>query len=525
MTVVDPIEPRRLELQNLLDSAKTQAERNRLGQFATPAALAADILAYGKSLLPHAMKVRFLDPAFGTGSFYSALLKSFAHSRIAQAAGYEIDPGYGLGAMKLWADTSLRLTIGDFTRAKAPRSDGEKASLVICNPPYVRHHHLSRGEKERLQRITQERVNVRLSALAGLYCYFICLSHEWMAENGLALWLVPTEFMDVNYGADVKRYLLDRVTLLRIHRFDPTEVQFGDALVSSSVVAFKKAAPPAHHAFDFSYGGTLRKPNVTKRVSADALRRAAKWTRVPTTPTSTEPERKQFRLSDFFQIKRGLATGANEFFILTARQISENELPTEFLKPILPTPRHLPVDEIEADSIGNPILDHPLFLFACDLPEDHVEREHPALWKYLQTGIAKGVNKRYLCRHRSPWYSQENRPPPPFLCTYMGRRGVRGGKPFRFILNRSRATAPNVYLLLYPKLSLETVLKARPEHARAVWRALNDIPGETLVDEGRVYGGGLHKMEPRELANAPADSILELVPELVGAQLGQLKLL
>ena len=45
--------------------------------------------------------------------------------------------------------------------------------------------------------------------------------------------------MDVNYGKAVKHYLLSRVTLLHIHRFDPNDVQFADALVSSAVVWFR----------------------------------------------------------------------------------------------------------------------------------------------------------------------------------------------------------------------------------------------------------------------------------------------
>jgi hypothetical protein len=48
------------------------------GQFATPNTLAIEIINYSKTLLSPDQKIRFLDPAIGTGSFYSALLQSFS---------------------------------------------------------------------------------------------------------------------------------------------------------------------------------------------------------------------------------------------------------------------------------------------------------------------------------------------------------------------------------------------------------------------------------------------------------------
>jgi len=80
--MINDIEQKRIVLQASLDVEKTQAERNRLGQFATPAALAKDIIGYAARLLPRNEKVSFLDPAIGTGSFYSALLKVFPENRI-----------------------------------------------------------------------------------------------------------------------------------------------------------------------------------------------------------------------------------------------------------------------------------------------------------------------------------------------------------------------------------------------------------------------------------------------------------
>ena len=41
----------------------------------------------------------------------------------------------------------------------------------------------------------------------------------------------------------MERYLRERVTLLHIHRFDPGDVQFADALVSSAVVWFRNSPP------------------------------------------------------------------------------------------------------------------------------------------------------------------------------------------------------------------------------------------------------------------------------------------
>jgi len=520
---IEAKENQRLEIQCQLDAARTQVERNKLGQFATPTTLAMDMLVYAKSLLPLDQGIRFLDPAIGTGSFFSALLRTFPTECITSAVGYEVDTGYANQALEIWGDELLSLHAADFTRAKPPEMDDEKANLVICNPPYVRHHHLSRDDKQRLQKLVQQYAHIRLSGLAGLYCYFLGIAHAWLAENGIAGWLIPSEFMDVNYGEQVKQYLLDHVALLRIHRFNPTDLQFHDALVSSSIIWFKKAKPPANHIVECSYGGTLTMPDVSGYIAADLLRSTPKWTKFPfiektekhTIPSKIwlhkQPAMNSLILADLFEIKRGLATGANKYFLLHEDQITKYAIPSEFLTPVLPGPRYLISDEIHADSLGNPLLDQRAFLLSCDLPEEEVKSRYPSVWQYLQKGKAAGIDQTYLCTHRSPWYMQEKRPASPLLCTYMGRHCANGRKPFRFILNHSKATATNVYLLLYPKPFLSQEMKSRPELATLIWQYLNTLSSDTLKDQGRVYGDGLYKLEPRELANVPVDSLSHLL--------------
>jgi hypothetical protein len=123
-------------------------------------------------------------------------------------------------------------------------------------------------------------------------------------------------------------------------------------------------------------------------------------------------------------------------------------------------------------------------------------------------GKLQKIHEGYLASRRSPWYSQEKREPAPFLCTYMGRIG-KGRKPFRFIWNKSRATASNLYLMMYPKAPLRTALAADKQLYAAVHDALGEIDTELFLREGRVYGGGLHKMEPKELGRLPAGPIAQ----------------
>jgi adenine-specific DNA-methyltransferase len=500
------IEERRLEEQARLDSLKTAAERNKWGQFATPPDLAVSIAQYARSLIGDS-PVRFLDPAIGTGSFYSALCQVFPRRQIAAAAGIELDPLFAEIATSLWRERGLEVMRGDFTCQHPPE---HRFNLVLTNPPYVRHHHLSAADKDRLRARLAQSLHLDISGLAGLYCYFLLLCHDWMEDGGLAAWLIPSEFMDVNYGATIRRYLTERVTLLRIHRFCPTDVQFADALVSSAVVIFRKSSPPADHAVCFSFAGSIEHPKSEGIVPLGLLRHSRKWTQFP---ASTSVERGgELTLGDLFSIKRGLATGANEFFILTEADIKTWQIPRPFVKPILPGPRHLTEDIVAATPDGLPRVSPQLFLLDCSEPEEKIQTKWPRFYEYLQRGREQNVHASYLSSRRAPWYSQEQRPPAPFLCTYMGRS--RNGKhPFRFIWNRSQATAHNVYLMLYPKGQLGNALKKSPGLEERVFGALQRITPAQVLSGGRVYGGGLHKVEPSELAQIPARGVLAAIAD------------
>ena len=64
----------------------------------------------------------------------------------------------------------------------------------------------------------------------------------------------------------------------------------------------------------------------------------------------------------------------------------------------------------------------------------------------------------------------------------------------------------------------------RPDIMRTVWTVLNDIETDELLGHGRVYGGGLHKLEPKELRGFPAMELIARLPKIERLQ-KQLKFL
>jgi hypothetical protein len=368
---------------------------------------------------------------------------------------------------------------------------------------------MTAAEKKRLSTRALHDLGIKSSGLSGLYVYFVLLSHAHLADNAISAWLIPSEFLDTNYGSVLREYLSRRVTLERIHRFDAADVQFIDALVTSAVVIFRNCPPQADHLTEFTYGGGVVQPRDRVLVETASLAPRKKWISY-FNGTHTDAHSTSATISDLFKIRRGLATGSNNFFILPRETAEAYGFKSDYLKPILPSPKNLRELVIEADADGYPAIDKQLALIDCDVPEGMLADADPALDAYLKTASAD-VRDSYLVRNRKLWYRQEQRPASPFLCTYMGR-GTDENKPFRFILNRSLATATNLYLMLYPIGLMDAYLKDNPAAITAVHEALLSLSAHDLRQGGRVYGGGLHKMEPKELAALSAKALIEINP-------------
>ena len=459
----------------------------------TPPELARDIAEYALSLVSvPGCQVSFGDPAVGTGAFYQALLQVVSPDRIASAIGVDISAKQVNVARRKWSHRGMTVIHGDYLHMESlsPRN------LILANPPYLRHQDIPVNVKTEMGQRLLVSMGMQVGAQSGLYVYFLLLSHGWMEQGAVAAWLIPSEFMQTGYGSAVRSYLTHKVQLIRIHIFDPGDPQFENAMVCPAVVVFRNCHPSEGHSAVLSTNGTLQKPVIQETVDIADLRREGKWS-VPSRPY--RPTKSSDRhIEDLFIIRRGIATGANTFFIMERTEAEQIGIPNVALRPILPKVRALETDIVEGDKDGYPRVDPQLCVLDCSLSEEEISARYPRFSAYLATARGRGIRDLTLVQHRSPWYRQERREPAPFLCTYMGR-GCHGKPPLRFIWNKSRAIAANTYMLLYPRPQLTQLLSARPGIAQDVFLLLQETARKTMSKNSRVYAGGLRKIEPSEL--------------------------
>ena len=220
-------------------------------------------------LLPN--QIEFLEPAFGFGSLFSPLL-SEGHT-LKRAVAYEIDRNIAFKATELW-ESYIEIYNSDFVQQNAP---SKLFNLIISNPPYVRHHHLGTSTKKLVYEEALARTGIKVSGLSSLYVYFVLLSHAWMSPSAIAVWILPTEFMSVNYGVALQEYLTNHVTLLRIHKFPEEQSKFEGALTTSAIIFLRNQKPSYNIEVEFTFGKELTDPTSSFRIGLFMLQKETKW--------------------------------------------------------------------------------------------------------------------------------------------------------------------------------------------------------------------------------------------------------
>jgi len=371
---------------------------------------------------------------------------------------------------------------------------------IAANPPYIRHHRLPAAYKEALRNFCIRLIGRPLDGRAGLHVYFLLRALERLDHDGGRLaFIVPADTCEGVFAVTLWSWISRHYRLDAVVTFDPEATPFPGVDINPVILMIRRAQPGQrfHWARLTEVGGANLKRwiisgftsppgrgmTVRERSLAEGLETG--FSRPPSEGVADGP-----LLRDFASVLRGIATGANDFFFLTRRQVKDLGLPSRFVLPAVGRTRDVPGDEIHETLLqGLDAAGRPTLLFC---PDGRPLAEFPsAVRRYLEEGERRGLPERPLIASRRPWYRMEIRKPPPLLFAYLGRRNAR------FIRNLAGVVPLTGFLCVYPRTH-------DPQFLRELWRLLRDpatIDNLRLV--GKSYGAGCLKVEPRALERLP----------------------
>jgi len=459
-------------------------ETRQLGQVATPEPIARLMAKWVMSAKPRTV----LDPAAGLGGLLAAC-RQF-NPRV-ELVGAERDTET-LQRAKTSAPRGTKLILADYLKSDAGLFDG-----IIANPPYVKAHRLDYSEKDWLY--FEERLGTPLDRLTNLYALFLLKIWEDLAPRGRAAVILPAEFLNANFGEEIKERLLRVIRPAGIAIFAPSLNVFADALTTSAIVLLEKShalqAPIwARLAESVEEAEAFVEGLLAGRISAAgnglidlaALNPRAKWLNLLLNG-ATEKTPVQFakRVGDYFNCRRGIATGANDFFCLSCAEMREHHLSEAHVEPCITKATDadgLVFTREKFDALVN--RDRRCFLL-------NPSRNGQSLTRYLELGKQQGIPKRHLPSHRPVWYLPENRAVAEIWAAVFSRESVK------FILNTSGAKNLTCFHGLYAKPGNEAL-------APLMTLFLNSSLGrESFSRVNRFYGDGLNKLEPKDVEDMP----------------------
>lgn len=454
------------------------------GQFWTPNWVAEAMIAYVSQNTD-----LIFDPATGRGAFYEALLKL----NKPEISFFGTDVDREVLTDEIYKQESCTVEIRDFIK-NPPQM---KFKAIIGNPPYIRHHRIDEETKAFLRRLSSVVTGFSIDGRAGYHIYFFIQALNLLEQDGRLAFIMPADTCEGKFAQNLWKWISEKFCIEGVITFAEKATPFPNVDTNAMVFLIKNSKPAktlqwikankaySSDLFDFVSSNFKKQDFETIEIITRQLSEG-----IATGFSRPEQNQNEFKyhLNDFAKVMRGIATGSNEFFFLTAQQVKEIGIPKEFIKRAIGRTRDatgsiLTVEDLEQLEKEN----RPTYLFSINGHSNFPK----SVSDYLKVGEEMQLPNRSLIKQRKPWYKMEKREIPPMLFSYLGRRRIR------FIKNEAGVLPLTGFLCIYP-------IYTNAKSVNNLWQALNHPETlENLNLVGKSYGSGAIKVEPGNLSKLP----------------------
>lgn len=474
------------ELVDLYTRRVGITHRKQLGQFFTPEKIAHFMVSWILESNPGTI----MDPAFGLGVFGQEIHRQ---RPIVSIKGVEIDSEIGEFVRQTIGFPKINLRIEDYLRIWH-----KNIPAIICNPPYFRFQHLE--DREYILNSFREYTGVKFSGYTNAASLFLLKSIYELAPNGRLAYIMPLEFLNTGYGRDVKEYMLQQGSIHAIIKIECEKYIFPEVTTTVCIIFFEKCGSKSDVCFykihEINHNSVI-KPVFIKKISNKELKPEKKWgiyfqENIKVCSESLVP------LKEYGFFSRGIATGANEFFIMNQTTRKQLGLLESECLPCITKSAQVEQGTFNERKFETLVKnDNLVFLL-------NINPKNPSssALRYIEEGENQGFHLRYLTKTRNPWYKIERRTATPIWMGVFSRGDYKVLRNYSNVLNLTcfHGFQPNLFGLPFI------------DHLFLYFMSLT---GRKIIKlNKRVYGEQLDKFEPGDLNEilVPNPNFFESIP-------------
>lgn len=370
------------------------------GSFYTPYELVEFMVKYLKKEKQDFSSV--LEPSVGDGRFLSALLSISGEVRAIELFDEKVND-----IRARFQSAKLEVLRQDFLEY-AMQAD-TKYSLIIGNPPYINPKVMKKGEIE-LAKALCEKEGLQRSIMQNMWLAFVVGSIRLLDQSGSVFFVLPLEFLQVQYAEKLRVHLEKKFNTIHIISFHKRIFPQIDQEVCLVYLANKRKSIP-YILYEIYQDAESRKPIFSNKIQKN--KPLKKWSNAILLDEEIlllkKMTKKYKKIEEVGVSAPGIVTGGNKYFILTEKQAKQYNC-MRYTLPILQKSSHIGENTIIIDQSTIDTLEkkqRPMCLLNLSkvkeeqLPEDLIKYLNQI--KEEKVGNVKLI-ERYKCKNRIPWY-------------------------------------------------------------------------------------------------------------------------
>jgi len=453
--------------------AQTSLEhRKNFGQFYTLDKIAEFMLKWVIQCNPSSV----YDPAFGMGVFFDQLIK--IKPSCSFIAREKDKNSFDFYSARRSNKKNLNLLNEDYFDVW-----GESYDAIICNPPYNRFQNFNNkgvvlGKLSKL-------IGEKLSGYTNIATAFLLKSIMELQEGGRLAYIMPLEFLNTGYGEQVKRKLLELGDIHQIIQITDESGAFEEVVTTVCIILFEKSKCLNHVRFSKMTSVKRMEIEECSTIEIVDLNPSSKWLPYFDNYANVVKPPKQFvPLSTYGTFKRGIATGANDFFVINKNDIELFGLTKNDYCLCISKSQQIQTSIFNKQNLNELLANNEkIFLFKPKIPLSTNAKN------YIKLGERENYHTRFLTKNRKLWYVVENRDVAPILFGVFSRGEVK------IVRNQTDCLNLTCFHGFVPNAGFD-------KYIDKLFLFLKSSVGLALINRNRrMYGNELQKFEPKDLSS------------------------